>query len=115
MSAEVIAKLNEKVEEPIEEKEAVTKKDPKRVEQGKRLAAISKAAKEKKMKQRLKEEEGVLSSLLLPVGLGVASFVFGVWLMSHREKKVEFEKKIEEISPQSASPPVVKKKFESLD
>ena len=58
MSEETPKISEEKIEEPVTPKITATKKekDPKRVEAGRRLAAISKAAKERKMREKIVSE-----------------------------------------------------------
>ena len=65
-------------------------KNPKRVEQGKRLAAISKEAKARKAAERAKVEECVENAnmLYVTVGvLGVAGLGYGVYNFFSKKKK----------------------------
>lgn len=88
----------------------ITRKDPRRVEQGRRLAAISKAAKEKKMRQKILEEQSIQSQqsqqsevsssfFTLPVFVGVASLSFGLFLLfwKHSKSEVKIETCKEEV------------------
>jgi hypothetical protein len=64
------------------------KKDPRRVAAGKRLAAISKIAKERKKKQAESDESSSGSSMITYVGIAIAFITLVItFRMNQREKK----------------------------
>ena len=69
------------------------KKDPKRVEAGKRLAAISKIAKEKKRKQAESGESSTSSNILTYVGLAIAIITLVITYRTNRREEKELEPK----------------------
>jgi hypothetical protein len=69
------------------------KKDPKRVEAGKRLAAISKIAKEKKRKLAESGESSGSSNILTYVGLGIALITLVITYKMNRREEKAFEPK----------------------
>ena len=87
-------------------------KNPKRVEQGKRLAAISKEAKARKAAERAKVEECVENANMLYVAvgvLGIAGLGYGVY--NFFCKKEEPQQDLQQ--PQQVEQPK-KNNFESL-
>ena len=94
-----------------EEPKITTKvKNPKRVEQGKRLAAISKEAKARKAAERKKVEEeciGNANLLYVTVGvLGVAGIGYGVYNFICKQEQQQEEEPQEKVEQ-----PKKKKKF----
>ncbi|CAB4000361.1 Hypothetical predicted protein [Paramuricea clavata] len=64
------------------------KKDPRRVAAGKRLAAISKIAKERKKKQAESDESSGCSSMITYVGIAIAFITLVItFRMNQREEK----------------------------
>jgi hypothetical protein len=83
----------EKPETPQVPVTSERKKDPKRVEAGKRLAAISKIAKEKKRKLAESDESSGSSNILTYVGLAIALITLVITYKMNRREEKAFEPK----------------------
>ena len=82
-------------------------KDPKRVEQGKRLAAISREAKARKAAERAKIEDCVENSNMLYVivgALGVVGLGYGVYnYFSKKEEEPPQQVQVQQVEQQQQS------------
>jgi hypothetical protein len=80
--------MAEKPEAPQVPVTSERKQDPKRVEAGKRLAAISRMAKEKKKKNLESDSSGTSNTTLAIAGLSIAAVILVItYKMNQREEK----------------------------
>ena len=84
------------------------KKDPKRVEAGKRLAVLSKAARERKKKQAESNESSSGNSIITYIGVAIALISLVLAYKSHQREEKAIEPKY---TPQTVT--IVKQPDES--
>jgi hypothetical protein len=85
--------MTDKPETPQVPVTSERKKDPKRVEAGKRLAAISKIAKEKKRKQAESGESSTSSNTLAYIGIAIAFITLVITYRTNQREEKAFEPK----------------------
>ena len=84
------------------------KKDPRRVEAGKRLAVLSKAARERKKKQAESNESSSGNSIITYIGVAIALISLALAYKSHQREEKSLEPKY---TPQTVT--IVKQPDES--
>ena len=85
--------MTDKPETPQVPVTSERKKDPKRVEAGKRLAAISKIANEKKRKQAESGESSTSSNTLAYIGIAIAFITLVITYRTNQREEKAFEPK----------------------